>query len=170
MAESTLKELTEKVVNNELNEITAFKLLLNSFLEKNPLNQKLPVDDVFKSTTELLSLVSVLRNHFDEFNAQYGVHLVCYATLEKMEKLYASCTTFHKLLSLNRELESGVEPRTPSPIDASSVEEFVWEQKTSNEHSLKCSSCQKKCRLTDIKSQLICRTIDVKKHYRQKQK
>ena len=170
MAEITCKELTEQVVHNELNEITAFKLVLNSFLEKNLLNQKLPVNDVFKSTTELLSLVSVLRKHLDQFNAQYGVHLVGYVTLEKMEELYADCTTFSKLLSLKRELESGLEPCSPSPIDASSTAEFVWEQKTSNKDSLKCSSCQKKCRPTDTKSQLTCRTIDVKKRYRQKQK
>ena len=98
--EITFKELTELVVHNELNEITAFKVVLNSFLQKHPLTEKLPVHDALKSATELISLVSVLRKHLKRFNQQYGVHLVGYATLEKMEKLYADASTFWKLLSL----------------------------------------------------------------------
>ena len=164
--EISFKELTELVVHNELNEITAFKVVLNSFLQKHPLTEKLPVDEALKSATELISLVSVLRKHLKWFDQQYGVHLVGYATLEKMEKLYADASTFGKLLSLKNELDSGVEPCSPSPVDASSVAEFVFENTT----SLKCSSCKKDCKVTDRKSQLTCRTIDVKRRYRQKQK
>ena len=43
--EISFKELTELVVHNELNEITAFKVVLNSFLQKHPLTEKLPVHD-----------------------------------------------------------------------------------------------------------------------------
>ena len=164
--EISFKELTELVVHNELNEITAFKVVLNSFLQKHPLTEKLPVHDALKSATELISLVSVLRKHLKRFNQQYGVHLVGYATLEKMEKLYADASTFGKLLSLKNELDSGVEPCSPSPVDASSIAEFVFENTT----SLKCSSSKKDCKATDRKSQLTCRTIDVKRRYRQKQK
>ena len=84
-----------------------------------------------------------------------------------MEKLYADASTFGKLLSLKNKLDSGVEPCSPSPVDASSIAEFVFENTT----SLKCSSSKKKdCKVTDRKSQLTCRTIDVKRRYRQKQK
>ena len=61
-----------------------------------------------------------------------------YATLEKMEKLYADASTFGKLLSLKNELDSGVEPCSPSPVDASSVAEFVLRtQLLLNVHHLK---------------------------------
>ena len=55
--EISFKELTELVVHNELNEIIAFKVVLNSFLQKHPLTEKLPVHDALKSATELISLV-----------------------------------------------------------------------------------------------------------------
>ena len=83
-----------------------------------------------------------------------------------MEKLYADASTFGKLLSLKNELDLGVEPCSPNPVDASSIAEFVLENTT----SLKCSSCKKDCKATDRKSQLTCRTIDVKRRYRQNQK
>ena len=121
--EITLKELMEQVVHDEFNEITAFRVVLNSFLEKNVLSQKVPVDDAFNSASDLLSLVSVLRKHLEQFNRQYGVHLVGYATLEKIEKLFYECSAFHELLSLQKELDTGVQPR--SPIHTSSVADFV---------------------------------------------
>ena len=159
-----MAEITEEVVHNELNEVAAFRVVLNTFVEKNPLNQKLAVNDFLKSATDLVSFASLLRNRLDDFHTTYGVHLVCYATLEEIDKLLAKCILSRQLLGLKRELETGLEPRSPSPIDASSVAQFVCEEK------IKCSSCEKKFQPTDRKSQLTCRTIDVKKRHRQKEK
>ena len=165
--QKSFKDLTEEVVNNELNEITAFQIVLKSFVESNPLTEKVSVQEVFDSTSELLSFVSVLRKHLESFTKQYGVHLVGYGCMEKMETSYAECSSFHKLLSLQKELDMGVRP--PSPIHASSVADFVVEK----EPSVKCSLCREHCNPAspkDRKSQFTCKSVDVNKCYRPKKK
>ena len=167
--EISLKELTTQVVQDQLSEIIAFKIVLNTFLEKNILTGKRPPDEVFKSVTELLSLASVVRNHFDRIYEQFGVHLVSYPTLENLEKAYSECLTFRRLLRLKKDMVTDVKAR--SPIDASSVSDFVLEKSTPNKHSLKCSSCTKACNPScpkDRNSQLTCVTVNANKRYRAK--
>ena len=166
--EISLKELTPKVVQDELTQINAFKILLNTYLESNILTEKRPLNEVFNSVTELLSIVTVLRDYFDRFSEEFGVHLVGYTTTEKLEKVYVECLTFRKLLRLKKDEVTDVRPR--SPIDASSVADFVVDKSTPSKQSLKCSSCKKPYSPSpkDNKSQLTCRTVDVNKRYRPK--
>lgn len=167
--EISLKELTTQVVEDQLSQIIAFKIVLNTFLETNKLTGKCSPDEVFKSVTELLSLASVVRNHFDTTYEQFGVHLVSYPALQNLEKAYSKCLTFRRLLRLKKDMVTDVE--AGSPIDASSVSDFVLEKSTPNKHSLKCSSCTKACNPSCPKnrdSQFTCITVDVNKRCRAK--
>ena len=113
--EISFKELTELVVHNELNEITAFKVVLNSFLQKHPLTEKLPVHDALKSATELISLVSVLRKHLKWFNQQYGVHFSGLCNFRKNGKVVCRCLYFWEIAEFEERIRFRCRAMQPQP-------------------------------------------------------
>ena len=105
--QKSFKDLTEEVVNNELNEITAFQIVLKSFVESNPLTEKVSVEEVFDSSSELLSFVSVLRKHLESFTKQYGVHLVGYGCMEKMGNILCRMLIIPQIVKFTERVRYG---------------------------------------------------------------